>query len=166
MTTLEFFPKRTFSIRRYTLESDGAEIGEIDCGGIRQPATITVEGVNYNPAREGVLRTKFHLDAGGSRLADVEPGGNTLRRLIVQAGAKTYTLQVGSWFSRNFVLTENDAEVGRIARMGLLTARCKAELPDDMPLPVQVFLIWLALITWRRQAAVLGVTASVAAAGS
>jgi hypothetical protein len=165
MSTLEFFPKRTFSIRRYTLTRDGAEIGEIDCGGMGKPAALTTGGETYRPVSDSVVRQKFHLDAGGARLADAAPAGMTLRSFTVHAGAKTYTLKGGSWFSRNFVLTENDAEVGRIGRMGLFTARCRAELPDDMPLPVQGFLIWLALITWRRQTAVINVAGSVAAGG-
>jgi len=166
MSTLEFFPKRTFSMRRYTLTRDGVEIGQIDCGGVRQPATLTVGGAGYNPVSEGVLRTKFHLDAGAARIADVETAGINFRRFIVHAGAKTYTLKVASWLGRNFVLTENDVEVGRIARTGFFTARCRAELPDDLPLPLQAFLIWLVLITWRRQVVTAGIVAGGAAAGS
>jgi hypothetical protein len=163
MSTLEFFPKRLFSMRRYTLTRDGLEIGQIDCGGVRQHASLTVGGASYSPISEGVLRTKFHLDSGGARIADVEPAGTYFRRFIVHAGTKTYTLKVASWFGRNFVLTENDVEVGRIARTGFFTARCNAELPDDLPLPVQAFLIWLVLITWRRQAVVAGIVAGTAA---
>jgi len=165
MSTLEFFPKRTLSIRHYTLTRDGAEIGQIDCGGVRQPATLTVGGASYNPVSEGVLRTKFHLDADGARIADVELAGTFSRRFIVHAGVKTCTLKVASWFGRSFVLTENEVEVGRIARTGFFTARCWAELPDDLPLSVQAFLIWLVLITWRRQAVTAGIVAVGAAAG-
>ena len=165
MSTLEFFPNRTFSMRLYTLTRDGAEIGQIDCGGVRQPATLTVGGASYNPVSEGVLRTKFHLDADGARIADVELAGTFSRRFIVHAGVKTCTLKVASWFGRSFVLTENEVEVGRIARTGFFTARCRAELPDDLPLPVQAFLIWLVLITWRRQAVTAGIVAARAAAG-
>jgi len=165
MTTLEFFPNRTLSIRHYTLTRDGAEIGQIDCGGVRQPATLTVGGATYNPVSEGALRPKFHLDAGGTRIANVELAGTLFRRFVVHAGAKTCTLKVASWFGRSFVLTENDVEVGRIARSGFFTARCRAELPNDLPLPVQAFLIWLVLITWRRQAVTAGIVAAGAAAG-
>jgi hypothetical protein len=166
MSTLEFFPKRTFSMRHYTLTRDGVEIGQINCGGVRQPATLTVGGASYDPVSEGVLRTKFHLDAGGARIADVELRGTLFRRFVVHSGAKTYALKVASWFARNFVLTENDVEVGRIARTGFFTARCRAELPDDLPLPLQAFLIWLVLTTWRRQAVTAGIVAGGAAAGS
>jgi hypothetical protein len=165
MSTLEFFPNRTFSMRLYTLMRDGVEIGQIDCGGARRPAALTVGSASYNPVSEGVLRTKFHLDAGGTRIADVELAGTFFRRFVVHAGAKTCTLKVASWFGRSFILTENDVEVGRIARSGFFTARCRAELPDDLPLPVQAFLIWLVLITWRRQAVTAGIVAAGAAAG-
>jgi hypothetical protein len=163
MSTLEFFPKHTFSMRRYALTRDSVEIGQIDCGGVRQPATLTFGGASYDPVSEGVLRTKFHLDGGGVRIADVELTGTFFRRFIVHAGAKTYTLKVASWFARNFVLAENDVEVGRIARTGFFTARCRADLPDDLPLTVQAFLIWVVLITWRRQAVVTGIVAGGAA---
>jgi hypothetical protein len=165
MSTLEFFPNRTFSMRLYTLTRDGVEIGQIDCGGARWSAALTVGSASYNPVSEGVLRTKFHLDAGGTRIADVELAGTFFRRFVVHAGAKTCTLKVASWFGRSFILTENDVEVGRIARSGFFTARCRAELPDDLPLPVQAFLIWLVLITWRRQAVTAGIVAAGAAAG-
>jgi hypothetical protein len=114
-----------------------------------------------------VLRTKFHLDSGGSRIADAELGGTFFRRFLVHAGAKTYTLKVASWSGRSFALMENEVEVGRIARAGFFTARCRAELPDDLPLPVQAFLIWVVLVTWRRQAVVAGLMVGGAAvAGS
>jgi hypothetical protein len=166
MSTLEFFPKRTFSMRRYTLTRDGVEIGQIDCGGARQPATLTISGTTYNPVSEGGQRTKLHLDGGGARIAEAKSAGTLFRRFIVRIGAKTYTLKVASWLGRIFVLTENDVEIGRIARTGFLTARSRAELPDDLPLPLQAFLIWLVLTTWRRQAMVTGVVAGGAAAGS
>src|ERR1700728_993627 len=102
MSTLEFFPKRTFSMRRYTLTRDGVEIGQIDCGGVRQPGTLTVGGAGDNPVSGGVLRTKFHVDAAAARIADVETAGINFRRFIVHAGAKPYTLTVPSWLGRNF----------------------------------------------------------------
>ena len=163
MCTLEFFPKRTFSMRYYTLTRDGVEIGQIDCGGARQPVTLTIGGETYNPVSEGVLRPKFHLDGGGARIAEVESAGTLFRRFIVRIGAKTYTLKVASWLGRIFVLTENDVEVGRIARTGFFTARSRAKLPDDLPLPLQAFLIWLVLTTWRRQAVTTAIMAGGAA---
>lgn len=33
---------------------------------------------------------------------------------------------------------------------GILTRRAAVTLPLDLPLPVRVFIIWLAVIQWRR----------------
>lgn len=153
MSPIEFAPKSLFAARYYTLKRDGVEIGRIDCGGIRQPASIVIGDATFRPARDGVLRATYHLDGNGARLASAVPAGAALRRFTVEAGARTCTLAVASWSGRRFTLTENGTAVGTIARIGFFTAKCQANLPDDLPLEVQAFLIWLVIITWRRQAA-------------
>jgi hypothetical protein len=84
----------------------------------------------------------------------------------VQAGARTYTLAATSWLGRSFAVTENGATVGTIARSGFFTTKCTADLPGDLPLEVQGFLIWLVLIIWRRQATTNAIMSGVVAAQS
>ena len=153
MSLIEFAPKSLFGARYYTLKRDGVEIGRIDCGGIRQPASIVIGDATLRPARDGVLRTTYHLDGNGARLATAAPAGAARRRFTIEAGARTWTLAVASWSGRRFTVTENGAAVGTIARAGFFTAKSTAYLPDDLPLAVQAFLIWLVIIVWRRQAA-------------
>ena len=163
MSLIEFAPKGLFKVREYTLTRGGAEIGRIDFGGIRQPASIVIGDATFHPVRDGVLRKAFHLERDGARLASAAPAGATFRRFTVQAGARTYTLAVTSWLGRSFTLSEDGAPIGTIGRTGFFTAKCKAELPDDLPLEVQAFLIWLVLITWRRQATTNAVMSGVLA---
>jgi hypothetical protein len=163
MSVIEFAPKGLFKMREYTLSRGDVEIGRIDFGGIRQPASIVIGDATFLPVRDGVLRKTFHLDRNGARLASAAPAGATFRRFTVQAGARTYTLAVSSWLGRAFALTDNGAPVGTIARTGFFTAKCRAELPDDLPLELQAFLIWLVLITWRRQAAANAIISGVVA---
>jgi hypothetical protein len=151
MSPIEFAPKGLL-MRQYTLRRDGAEVGRIDFGGIRQPASIVIGGATFHPARDGVLRATFHLENNGTRLASAAPAGASYRRFTVQAGARTYVLAVTSWSGRSFTLSENNAAVGTIARTGIFRTKSTADLPDDLPLEVGAFLIWLVLITWRRQA--------------
>ncbi len=166
MSQIEFAPKSLFAARSYTLKRGGVEIGRIDCGGIRQPASIVIGDATFRPARDGVLRTTYHLDGNGSRLASAAPAGAASRRFTVEAGARAYTLAVTSWSGRRFTLSENGAAVGTIARTGFFTTKCKADLPDDLPLEVQAFLIWLVIIIWRRQAATNAIISGVVAAQS
>jgi hypothetical protein len=163
MSLIEFAPLGLFKMRRYALSRGGGEIGRIDLGAVRQPASIVIGDATFHPVRDGVLRTAYHLDGNGTRLASAAPAGAISRRFTVQAGPRTYALAVSSWLGRSFTLTENDAAVGTIARTGFFTAKCRAELPDDLLLEVQAFLIWLVLITWRRQAATNLIIAGVLA---
>jgi hypothetical protein len=162
MSTIEFFPSKSYSIRRYTLRRDGAEIGQIDCGGVRGTAAIALGGATYTPVIDSVVRGKFHLEANGARIADAQAAGFWFRYFNVQAGTRSFTLKMASWFGRRFALMENGTERGRIGVTNAFSGRAKAELPDDLPLEVQAFLIWLVISTWRRAAAatvVAGVTA-------
>ena len=158
MSTIEFFPSKSYSIRRYTLTRDGAEIGQIDCGGASGMATIIIGGVSCTPVTDSVLRGKYHLEANGGRIASAQSAGFWFRHFNVQADAKSYILKMASWFGRRFALMENGTELGRIGVTNAFSGRCKAELPDDLPPEVRGFLIWLVISTWRR-AAVAGVVA-------
>ena len=35
---------------------------------------------------------------------------------------------------------------------GLFTRRARINLPEELPLPVRVFMIWLTVILWKRDA--------------
>jgi hypothetical protein len=164
MSLIEFAPRSLFAARYYTLKRGGAEIGRIDCGGIRQPASIVIGDATFSPARDGVLRTTYHLEGNGARLASAAPAGAAFRRFTVEAGTRTCTLAVASWSGRRFTLAENGTAVGTIARTGFFTTTCAADLPDDLPLEVQAFLIWLVIIIWRRQAATNAVISGIVAA--
>ena len=166
MSQIEFAPNSLFRINHYTLRRGGMEIGRIDFGGIRQPTSIVIGGATFHPARDGVLHTTFHLDGNGTRLATATPAGASYRRFTVQAGARTYELAVASWSGRSFTLTENGAAIGTIARTGFFTTKSTADLPDDLPLELQAFLIWLVLTTWRRQATTNAIMSGVFAAQS
>jgi hypothetical protein len=158
MGTIEFFPSKSYSIRRYTLTRDGTEIGQIDCGGASGTATITIGGLTCTPIIDSVLRGKYHLDKNGTLIAGAQAAGFWFRYFNIQVDAKSYVLKMASWFGRRFALMESGTELGRIGVTNAFSGRCKAELPDDLPLEVQAFLIWLVISTWRR-AAVAGVVA-------
>ena len=54
---------------------------------------------------------------------------------------------------REFGLFEGGVPVGRIAPAGWFGRRAVIDLPADIPLPAQLFLLWLVLVLWRRAAA-------------
>jgi hypothetical protein len=151
MSVLEFGLKSFFRLRSYGISRDGAPVAEIDCSGMWERATITVGGAGYAAAREGKMSGAFYLEANGVRLASAEKPSAMHRLFTVQVGGRTLTLQAASAFGRAFVLTEHEAQIGSIAPLGWFTRKCKAELPDDLALEIQAFLIWLVIVLWRRQ---------------
>ena len=48
------------------------------------------------------------------------------------------------------MLLEGSEEVGKISPDGIFTRRATVNLPETLPLPVRVFLVWLTLILWKR----------------
>jgi hypothetical protein len=48
------------------------------------------------------------------------------------------------------VLLVDEREVGEIAPASLWSRRATARFPDTLALPMQVFLLWLAVLLWKR----------------
>src|ERR1700722_2498127 len=149
MSVIEFSPNHIFTMRRYALIRDGAEIGQIDCGGAGGTAAVRLGGTTSKPVTDSLIRGKFHLEKDGALLATAQSAGFWRRRFNIQAGAKSCTL-LALWSGRRFALMQNDTEVGRIGATSFFGGKGNAELPDDLPLEVQAFLIWLVIATWRR----------------
>jgi len=83
-----------------------------------------------------------------------------LHSFHVEYPGKSYTLKKESVIGRSFVLLENDIPAGSIQPEGFLTRKAAAGLPDDMPMPVKVFILWLAILLWRREANAQAMAAS------
>ena len=84
-----------------------------------------------------------------------------LHSFHVEYPGKSYTLKKESLIGRSFVvLLENDILAGSIQPEGSLTRKVAAGLPDDMPMPVKVFILWLAILLWRREANAQAMAAS------
>jgi hypothetical protein len=110
-----------------------------------------VDGSNYDVYREGLMRGAFILELNGTKLATAEKPSALARLFKVEHASRTYTWE-GKVFRRSFLLRENERTVGSITPAAMFTRKATAELPDDLPLPVKIFLVWLALIMWKRQA--------------
>ena len=59
-------------------------------------------------------------------------------------------LRMASRLRRRFVLIEGDREIGAIRPAHLFSRSALADLPDDLPLAVRIFMIWLVLLLWKR----------------
>jgi len=147
---LKLVPKSWFSWD-FVITDGVSPIADIDVSWWREKGVLTVRGSTYDVYREGLVSGAFLLESSGSLLARAEKPSAFRRAFELEYGKKFYTLQAESAFRRKFVLTEGGREVGWLSPDGVFTRRATADLPEGIPLPVKVFIIWLVVILWKRE---------------
>ena len=147
---LRIVPARWFSWD-FNVSQGLHPVADIDISWWRERGQVTVQGTPFRVSRQGMLSGDFLLESDRGVVARATKPSVLRRSFDVQHESKTYTLQAQSALRRSFVLLEGGREVGNISPDGFWTRRASATLPSDMPLPVQVFLIWLAVLLWKRE---------------
>jgi hypothetical protein len=141
------------------------KIAEIKSSTLPESGTFLLDTSSYRAYREGMFSGDFFLESNGQTIAQARKPSAFHSSFDITHLDRSYTLRKESFVGRSFILLEGDRETGSIRPEGLLTRRAIVELPEVMPLPVQLFVIWLAIILWRREANA-GATAAASAAAS
>jgi hypothetical protein len=158
MSMLELVPLGWFSWD-FSVLQDGSPIAEIDISSWREKGVLAVGGSSYNVYREGLISGQFILELNGTPLAHAEKPSALHRSFTIQHEGKTYILKAESVLGRTFLLLENDRRIGSITPAGMFTRKATVDLPDEMPLPIKVFLLWLTVILWKRDSEAAATTA-------
>ena len=142
----------------YQIEDLSQAVATIDMAWIRERADVRIGDAEYKLGRYAFVGGTFELSHEGELLAKATKRA-LVRSFDIEAGDRRFTLSAISLFGRAMGLYENGEPIGEMAPTGIWTRRARVDFPDDIPLDVRVFLIWLVLILWRRAAS------SAAAAG-
>lgn len=119
-------------------------------------ANVTVQGERYLAYREGWIRGDFVLEAvAGPVLARARKPSFFRRRLTVVYADRLYGLCATSMFSDDFILVDGVNRIGSISKEGFLDRGAAVTLPNDMPLPIRVFVAWLTVRLWSESDIVL-----------
>ena len=148
---LQIRPMRWFSWD-FTVERDGRAVAELDISWWRERGELTIAGQTYAIAREGLIAGDFRMTAVDHSVVATACKPSVLRRRfdIVYRG-HTVVLEARSAWRRTMDVLLDGRAVGAITPAGAWTRRASAELPDALPLPVQVFVVWLAVLLWKRE---------------
>jgi hypothetical protein len=149
MSMLELVPLGWFSWDFGVLRN-GSSIAEIGISSCRESGVLVVGGSSYNVYREGAMSRQFILELNGTQLARAEKPSALRRSFTVQHEGKNYILKAEISFGRTFLLLENDRQIGSISPARMFKRKAMADLPDELPLPIKVFLLWLTVILWKR----------------
>jgi hypothetical protein len=155
MATLALVPRSWFSWDFQVIQ-DGSPIAAIDIASWREKGVLAVGGASYKVYREGLMSGQFILEFNGTQLASAEKPRALHRSFTVQHEGRVYTLKAASALKRTFLMLEGDRQIGSITPAGMFTRKATVDLPDELPLPIRVFLLWLTVILWKRDSEAAG----------
>jgi hypothetical protein len=143
MPPLELIPHSWLSWDFSVMQGDSV-VAEIELSRWREKGVIKVGGLHYAVYREGAISGAFILALDSTQLARAEKTSWLSRSFTIKLGEKTYRLKA-EWFGSSFILLGNGQKVGSLVPHGIFTRKTSVSLPDELPVPVQVFVIWLTV---------------------
>lgn len=136
----------------FTLAKNGESIANIDLSSWREKGALTVANATYRISREGLCSGAFLLESNGTVLARARKPSAWTRRLVLDFGGAKFELKPQSAFARGFQLLEDERIVGTLLPDSFLTRKFNVELPEDLPLQIRAFIVWLTVLLWKRDA--------------
>ena len=117
----------------------------------REAGSFQLVGESYSVGRRSLMGGDFFVEHIGRALATAEKPSAFLRRFVVTVEDETYELAARSAFHRGFVLRRRGQRVGSVEPNSLFSRSARTDLPQQLSLPVQIFMTWLVLVLWKRQ---------------
>lgn len=148
--TLEAIPHSWFS-SKFTIRDKQHVVAELDFGFWRENGTINLGQDGFHVHPEHLIGGDFILEGPSGVVARAEKPSAWVRRLIIEYSGKQYELRTRHALLREFVLLDSNRKIGSVSPQGILTRRADARLPEDWPLSVRMFVLWLVLLMWRRE---------------
>ncbi len=136
----------------FTIFDEATPIAKIDLAWAREAGELNIGNTAYKMYREGLFNGAFIIQTGESVLARAEKPSALRRSFKVEYNNKHYILEAASAFGRKFVLREGERVVGSVYPEHVFTRKAIIDLPPGIALPVKIFLTWLTIILWKRQA--------------
>ncbi len=137
-------------------QGDDRRLTRLDLARILRRATFRLEGTDYTIARTA-FRGPLHMMVGGEPVASASTLGFFRRGYdLTVAGLPRYRLRPRRPLSRHFGLFAGPREVGRVGPEKPFRRTLKAELPSTLSLPDRIFILFLVILTWRRDAQASG----------
>ena len=148
---LQILPTHWYSWN-FSVTDESRTVADITMSSWREKGALTIGQTMYSLYREAPMSGAFVLEREGTVLAQAEKPSLFRREFVIRHRDREYTLRPESLFRRAFVLLDgSQQQIGSVAPESAFTRKAAASLPHDLPLPVRMFIVWLTMISWRRQ---------------
>lgn len=139
----------------YNVSGDGGPLCTLMYEAMREAGWFDLDGKHFAIHREPRWGDFVLSDDQGSEIARATKTSVVNRHFTVRIGDAAYELDAASLLSRSFTLRNERAqggfEIGTVRAASFLSRSAEAVFPATMSEAEQTFLLWLALLMWRRQ---------------
>ena len=151
MSTLQFRPQGFFS-QRFDLLAGSAKVGELDFATWKEQGSFQLDGTNYIIRTDRILGgDKVLLQEGSTvELARAASPGLFKSGFQVSDANTSVRVKQAGIFGQEIAILVEDQRIGTIGKSRWIGRDGVATLPDSLSAPFQAFVVWLALILWRR----------------
>jgi hypothetical protein len=149
---LEAVAQRLFSWD-FAISQETRPIAVIDMSWFHERAEVRVGNQVFEVRRDSVVHGTFSLHGGDELLATAQKESALARIFSVDVAGRLLELKAAAFWRRDFELVDHGALIGRVSSTSWLGRGARIDFPDDLSIPVQVFLFWLVVVVWRRAAA-------------
>jgi hypothetical protein len=148
-----------FFRREYEVHADDAPVTVLT-GGWREGCEFTLSGGSFRVERDG--RRHFVLTGPDGRLATADRQSG--REWLVRTAGGDLTLAKPSIWRSDWEV--RGSATGAIRQEGWFNRTYTADVPPDVPLPMAVFVLYVVLVMFERQASAAAGGAAAASAAS
>jgi hypothetical protein len=116
---------------------------------------FSLDGRDYIAKATSLLGVSFSLYRGDDVVVIERTTSLLANAQQIEHDGRTWLMKPARYFGKTFnVLSDGDAVVGAIApaRFFFPLSDITVDLPDDVPIVVQVFMLWLAVKSWATDA--------------
>lgn len=144
-------PRNWFSYDFAVSDATGTTVGDADLSNWREKAELDIGGRRYE-AHHGSWDKEFILtDEDGRTVVVAEKPSAWKERFSFEHEGYHYELGKESVWKSDLVLSrEGVGRVGYVRRKGMFKREWEAEAPDELPVEIRVFVVWLAVLLARR----------------
>ncbi len=142
---LELIRKSTFS-NDFIARENGIVVAELDRSLWSQNATVDILGKTYSFKRTGLMQNVYTLLDGNLEVIEVEQPSAWQSKLVFRLNQNEYVVDTKSWFSSALKVEQDGNVIGDVHSADIINGTIVVDLPDTLPLPVRVFVGWIALL--------------------
>lgn len=143
-------PKHWYSWEFAVTDDRERDVGEVRVSSWWNRGTVVAGGVEHKVSRDRLLGGAFVLRGADAPIARAIGRSAYRITIVIVWEEKRYFLHARSTLRREFGFWDGEKEVGSIVPVRALSRAARAELPDDLPLVVRLFAVWLAEMFWKR----------------